>query len=219
LAWLWNRLPIRTPVELRIDLRNLDSAILGYPADFPDERLFFQRPSTILGDLGVSLTSEHLPWDLRRARTRHLIAREFDHRVHQAFGLLRAPSRLFTEDWLYGSDGTPLGYYVAGGGLFRGQTGDAVGTVYEDGTIYSRTTGTLKAYLGDGVVLDTSGNAIAAVEMAVGAGLPDDFLVQQFVDAPCPRRLGDATQRATQPVTPPMPTGQWSGVRLTDLFP
>jgi hypothetical protein len=222
LAWLWNRLPIRTPVELRIDLRNLDSAILGYPADFPDERLVFQRPSTILGDLGVSLTSEHLPWDLRRARTRHLVVREFDHRVHHAFGLLRAPGRLFTEGWLYGSDGVPSGYYVAGGGLFRGRPGEPVGDVGDvckDGTIYRRTTGTLQAYFADGVVFDTSGNAIAAVEMAVGAGLPDDFLVQQFMDATYPRRLGDTAQGARQPVTPPAPTGQWSGARLTDLFP
>jgi schlafen family protein/4-fold beta-flower domain-containing protein len=217
LAWLWNRLPIRTPVEIRVDLRNLDSATLAYQADYSDEQRVFQRPATIQGELGISLTSEHLPWDLRRARTRHRIVREFDHRVHQAFGFQRAPGRLFTEEWLYGSDGAPLGYYVAGGGLFTGRTGEAVGDVCKDGTIYRRATGTLQAYIADGVVLDTSGNAIAAVEMAAGGGLPDDFLVQQFVDAPCPRRLGD--QGARQPVMPPVPTGQWSGARLTDLFP
>jgi hypothetical protein len=219
LAWLWNKLPIRTPVELRVDLRNLDAAILGHAADFPDERLVFQRPSGIIGDLGVSLTSEHLPWHLQRARTRHIIVREFDHRAHQAFGLQRTPGRLFTEDWLYEPNGAPSGYYVAGGGLFKGRTGDAVGNVCEDGTIYHRTTGTLQAYLADGVVLDTSGNAVAVVEMAVGSGLPDDFLVQQFVDDECPRRLGDTAQGARQPVTLPAPTGQWSSVRLSDLLP
>ncbi len=219
LAWLWRKLPIRTPIELDIQLRTNDSSILAYPPEVGGEIGRLQRPWGVGSAISASLRSEHLPSGLSQARSRHSLVWEFTHRVHQAFGVPRAADRMFSSGWLYGSDGAPADYYLVGGGLFKGLYGNAVGNVYEDGSIYRTRDASLEAYVVDGVVLDTSGNAIAATEMAVDNGLPDDFLVKEFVDAPCPDRLGPNPQQTRTPKTPPRPTHQWSGARLTDRFP
>jgi hypothetical protein len=55
--------------------------------------------------------------------------------------------------------------------------------------------------------------------MATGSGLPDDFVVKQFIDHPITPRLGVEPQPTPRHLAPPRPTGQWSGARVTDLLP
>jgi hypothetical protein len=120
--------------------------------------------------------------------------------------------------WLYGSDGKPLGLSVVGAGLCGGTHGDAIGRIYSDGYVEATKYVAPIGYLVDGVLLDPEGNAVAAVEMALGSGIPDDFVVQAFIDDALYSCLAPEPFPAPQLRTPPSPTGTWSGQRLTDFL-
>ncbi len=218
--WTWQRIGLRTLVETRLELHHIDAGHI-WEQDMVGQRNEWraQRPTDVAPPLSMVLTMEKLVGDFRHAQTRHLVVRQFLNRVYQAFGQPRASAERFTAGWLYDSNGSPTDYYIVGGGVFKGRNGEAVAGVYGDGSIYSHRTGQLVGYSADGVFLDTSGNAVAAVEMAAGSGLPDDFMAKQIMDVPITAKLGIHPQAARQPHTPSHLTKQWSGVRVTDLLP
>lgn len=219
MGWVWSNIRLRNPVEIRIDLHHIQVGRLDARGPYGEGvSLSANRPGDLASPLMVSIRSEELPGSLLRARTRHQLVRGFLDRVYQAYGRQRAPATMFAAGWLYGSDGSLTDYYIVGGGVFRGRSGDDVGRVYSDGHIERSTTAAHVGYSAEGVFLDTSGNAIAAVEMATGSGLPDDFMVKQFTDAAIIPRLGTEPQQAPPRFVPPPPTKQWSGARMTDLF-
>lgn len=217
MGWLWGKVRIRTPVELRFNLHHIEAAQLSEPSAVIGRHVSEpQRPADVLPPLEIAVTEEVLAGDLSRARIRHLMVRRFVDRVFQAFGRPRASEETFTTGWLYGSDGQPLRMSVVGAGLCRGTRGDSLGRIYADG--YVERNATQIGHLVNGVILDREGNAMAAVEMAVGSGLPDDFVVQAFTDEALYSCLGPEPLPSPQTRIAPTPTGQWSGQRLTDFI-
>jgi hypothetical protein len=124
----------------------------------------------------VSLQREQLPSDLVRASIRHAFAHEFANRLHQAFGV-SGTAMLFKEGWLYGPNGRPIGLSVGGNGIWN-KDGRRLANVYSSGRILDRENKGVVGFLSGGVVLDETGRALAATEMATGTGLPDEFLQQ-----------------------------------------
>jgi hypothetical protein len=219
LGRIWDKVGLRNLVELRLDLQQIEGGKLDARGDFGGgDLLAAHRPGDTTSSLSVSLSSEELPGSLSRAGTRHRLVKRFMDQVYQAYGRQTAPPSKFTMGWLYGSDGNPLGLSVVGAGLCRGTRGDGIGRIYSDGYVMATKNVAPIGHLVDGVLLDPEGNAIAAVEMALGSGIPDDFVVQAFTHDALYSCLAPEPLPAQQLRTPPPPTGTWSGRRLTDFL-
>jgi len=218
MGWVWDKIGLRNLVEVRLDLQHIEAGKLDDRREVGRGSLLeAQKPGDATSSLMVSLSLEELPGSLRRAGTRNRLVKVFMDRVYQAYGRRSAPSPMFTFGWLYGSDGKPLGLSIVGAGLCKGTRGDALGRIYSDGYVEETKFAGPIGYFVDGVLLDQSGNAMAAVEMAVGSGIPDDFVVQAFTDDGLHSCLAPEPLATQQPRTPPTPTGAWSGQRLTDF--
>jgi hypothetical protein len=217
MGWVWERLGLRTPVELRLELRHLEGGRLWRRGDYGEgDHRTPSKPTDFQPPVNATLIEEFLASDLRRAHVRHSLVRGFLDRVHQGYGVPRASADMFTAGWLYGSDGRPLGISVIGDGLCRGT--DSLGRIYADGYVERARDATQIGRIVDGVLLDREGNAMAAVEMAVGSGLPDDFVVRAFTDDALYACLGPDLLAAPQTRIAPTPTGRWSSQRLTDFI-
>jgi len=71
-------------------------------------------------------------------------------------------------------------------------------------------------FVRDGVVLDKEGGAMATLEMATGAALPDTFIPKAFaIDARYRAAGGSGEPLADEnPVELPVPRGEWSDSSL-----
>lgn len=213
LAWLWTDLGVRTPVEIKVQFQNLGAATQLYPGALEAPTL--QRPAGIVSVSTVGLSAILTPWELKRANPRHVLVRDLADRLHQAFGIPVAPPAIFLEGWLYGQDGSTVGVGLWDGALC-GRNGDVLARVYDDGHVGRVRDGAMVAYAVDGVILDLHGNALAAVEMATGSGLPHDFIPQSHSDTTALRRL--ALNKAEKPLIPPASTREWSKQSLQTIL-
>lgn len=205
LAWVWRKLGLRTAVELQVQVENLGEATMQIGWG-DDERAIREPPGVPVP--AISLTRELLPWELVRASVRHAIVRDFGDRLHQAFGYSTA-TLLFRVGWLHGLDGLPLGVAIAGNGLWN-QAGEQQANLYNSGRILDSTKNVVGFFV-DGVVLDKEGGALAALEIAPGTGLPDDFLAQRLSPEPRPK-IGSGYSETPTPdnadVELPAPSGR-----------
>jgi hypothetical protein len=210
LAWLWALLDVRTPIEFRIDIVNLEAATMILPGWF-DESRTPERPHGIGGRLDATHSSVILPADLNRASFRHRLVRGVDARLRNAFGVPWKRLVMFQIGWLLGREGRSLGLFLARNGIFR-SNGDILARIDERGRVENVRTAETVAFVDGGVVLDPEGNAVAAVEFAVGTGLPDEFLAREFPDPTrAPAGASDTPNPAVDagPVLP-SPTKRWS---------
>lgn len=210
LSWLWGLIDIRTPIEFRIDIVNLEAATMVIPGWFEESRTV-ERPHGVGGRLDATHSSVILPADLNRASFRHRLVREVDARLRNAFGVPTKRLVLFEIGWLHGREGRSLGLYLARNGIFR-PNGDILTRIDGRGRVENVQTAETVAFADSGVVLDSEGDALAAVEFAVGTGLPDEFLAREFPDPTrAPAGAGDTPNpaAATGPALP-SPTGRWS---------
>lgn len=212
-GWLWTQFELRRPVELRVELdgvqfcqipKHLATTALAQPvqpAGMPVTR--------------VSLVREVLPWEVTHASARHRIVQEFSDRLVQTFGGSRYDD-LFGRGWLFGRGGTALPYLLHGGGIITGERGPLGAPIDDVGAVRNNLS-QICAYVVDGVVLDTDGNAVAVLEFAPGAGCPIDFLAgegrEDFDTTTVPVGVSQAT---TAPA--PAPTGSWSSQALADVL-
>jgi hypothetical protein len=214
-AWIWKKLGLRTPIELQVQVQNLNEAQVEVGL-MPQQRMVRTPPG--VHRPAIELVSEFLPWELLRASIRHTFVHDFGNRLVQAFGYDKA-TLPFVAGWLYGPDGNGLGLSIAGGGVWDG-VGDQKGLLYDSGRItnYYRNEMTV-GYFVDGVVIDEEGRAMAALELASGIGLPDDFLLMQPTDDPRYRAANPGSPiPEDEKVTVPDPIGEWSDLSLLELL-
>ncbi len=212
-GWLWTEYGLRRPAELRVELDGVQfcrvpkniattaSVVPVQPAGLPVTR--------------VSLVQEVLPWELARASVRHRIVEDFCDRLVQTFGQARRDD-LFNRGTLFERSGEATPFALHGGGIVHARRGTLEAAIDETGVMRNNVS-RVSAYVGDGVVLDPDGNAIAVLEFAPEAGCPDDFLATEVKDD-----LGTTTVplRISQPTTPPAPapTGAWSKQTLAQVL-
>jgi len=212
LTWLWQEFGLQTAVEVHAALEHLNTGTLVMGSG-DDVRPPHQPSGTAV--TSVSLHREFLPWDLRRASRRHEFVRDFSDRLVQSFGH-SSVQVMFRVGWLYGPDGIPLRLGLGGAGVWS-EAGDRVAIVHNSGRI-----GRLDAadqtvgFVRDGVVLDKEGGAMATLEMATGAALPDTFIPKAFaIDARYRAAGGSGEPLADEnPVELPVPRGEWSDSSL-----
>ena len=170
LAWLWNEFRLANPTELNVRLENLDWAVLErMPGWHPEQLELVQPPAA--PPATAQLRKELLPWELLNAVERHRLIKDFLVRLYNAFGLDLVPV-MFDRGWLY-SPTDFLKLSVSGCCVWT-DDGNEVASVESDGII-RRSDGQAVALYQDGVVLDESGDCVAALEFATGEGLPTDF--------------------------------------------
>jgi len=218
LAWLWKRLTLRSSIEIRVQLNNLEMASVEVDRFGLEERKA-RQPVGVPVPM-VSLTRRLLPWQLSRAHVRHTFVRDFADRTEQAFGFPQAKP-LFRVGWLYGRDGRPLELSIGGRGIWN-IDGEQRAYLYASGQIrnYYRD-GLVVGYLTDGVIVDAEGMALATLEMAPGVGLPDDFVQRALTDSVIYNvRGGDPGQALadSDEVAVPMPIAEWSEQSLKNLL-
>lgn len=218
LAWLWTQFELRRPVEIEIRLHNLRDVTFEAGSVFGEVRRVREPPGVPVHHV---TTREHRRVsDLRRAGARHRVVRQFADGLYQAFGLASCQP-LFRSGQLYGRDGRPLQLSIAGSGVWSGHaTAEAI--VYDDGSIRRVRSGDeVVGHIAEGVIVDAAGDTLAVVEMAPGAGCPDDFLPSSLLDDPRARVPGGNPGRphSAAVVHPaPVPTGRWSGQDLLPLL-
>lgn len=215
---LWQQLGLRDLLEVDIRLQN-PSRFKLYVNDL-EPQLSIQIPPGVSPPEAIAHRAQLAPSDLARAGTRHRLAWEFATRLCQAYGKLCSSPWCFKEGVLYKRDGTPSDFVVVGGGIQR-RSGlqDLVARIYRDGRVERSGDAKHIGHFSDGVLLDENGNALAATELALDTGLPDDFVVTNPPDdfRPFPR-LTERCDPAREGYRPPGPTGRWSPTGLEDLL-
>jgi hypothetical protein len=206
IAWLWEKIELRNLAEVDVRLEHLDSATIDSP-HWSTDQIEAKQPVSAPPP-AIRLRRQLVPNALTRASVRHSLVREFADRLEAAFGRTGAKA-MFTLGWLYGRSGF-LELSVAGGGIYDRQA-NRRGSVDQAGVITGSKPEPV-GFLKDGVILDSDGNAMAALEMATGAGLPDDFRLQAVVTSPLPviphGQIVPAAEAS--PVDHPAPSGEWS---------
>lgn len=211
--WLWVEYGLRRPVELRVELDGVQFCRV------PKHIATTARVSPVqpagLPVTRVPLVREVLPWELARASVRHRIVEDFGDRLVQTFGQA-SHDDLFSRGTLFERDGKATPFLLHGGGIVTARRRTLEAAIDETGVMRNNVS-RVSAYVGDGVVLDPDGNAIAVLEFAPGAGCPDDFLATEAKED-----LDTTTVplRMSQPTTPPAPapTGAWSTQSLAQVL-
>jgi hypothetical protein len=216
LVWLWDKIGLRNPVEIIAQLVHLQEVtVIEHP------RFGFADPTPLGQPIGappvaVRLRVEMLPLQLGRASVRHRFLRDFGDRLEQAFGRRRM-GPMFRNGWLYGRNGS-LGACIYGPGIWIEDK--QVGFVDRLGVIrHGR--GHIVGYFIDGVVVDNEGFAVAALELAAGPALPDDFRAKNIVERPFAQVPGAGDPPPEEPreeVELPSGRGQWSEKELLTLL-
>ena len=215
LGWLWQEFHLQRPVELEIAVEGLASCTVPMNA-FGTASQSVVQPAGLTVDRLVIL-EEVLPWELWRASVRHHLIRRFSDRLAQAFARSSA-SALFERGWLFNHLGLSTGLALDRGMIWNPAQGMRITTIDTAGQVRTPSTGSICAYVLDGVVLDIDGHTLATLEMAVGSGCPNGFLpdVTQIVDSPLPQPV-----EPTDPAghgKPPDPTGTWSTKTLVETL-
>lgn len=117
---------------------------------------------------------------------------------------------------LYDQKG-PLHLALAGRSLLN-PDGHEIGRVDVDARILN-SGGHVVAFVRDGVVVDTAGDALAALEFATGAALPDDYCPPDVHENPYFTTVGTVADPlpARHTLLPPDPTKAWSDESLGGL--
>jgi schlafen family protein/4-fold beta-flower domain-containing protein len=217
LAWLWELVGVRTPVEVEALVDRLTGA--NVDAGWPEDPKPVQQPPGLSVE-SVRAVQVFTPHDLSRASLRHRFIRELSAKLHHAFGT-RMPDISFRTGWLHGPDGRPIEVSAGGSGIWDAE-GRRKGHVFDSGRVTNLNNDRTIGYLVDGVLLDDAGRAIACAEMAVGGGLPDSYFPPTVMtDLRYQVSGGDpgAPMKDSDPdATTPSGTGLWSPTALTDLL-
>lgn len=209
LTWYWTAFELQRPLEVVVDLVALSACTLESGSLFGDKRAVHEPPGVAVTKLSV--TEHVLPWELARASVRHRLVQRFSDRLYHAFGLARAVP-LFRTGQIYRQDAGPLGYSVAGSGVWTND-GRQIAFVHRDGSVTAAETGQLAAWWQDGCLLDLGGDTLGALEMAPGLGAPDDYLPTHLLEDPRARVPGGNPGEPLEPrdtLEPPPPTGRWT---------
>lgn len=220
LSWLWNLLDVRTPIEFRIDIVNLDVATMIVPGMF-DESRTTQKPLGIgnAGRLDATHSAIIIPADLNRASFRHRLVQGVDTRLRHAFGVATKRPVLYETGWLHERGGRWIGLYLARNGTFRAN-GDVLARIDERGRVENVKSAETVAFADGGVVFNAEGDALAAVTFAVGTALPDEFIAREFPDPTrAPTGISNTPNAAAAAgPTPPSPTKRWSQKDLLSVL-
>lgn len=221
LGWLFGELALSVPVELDIRIANPRLIRLrgtGVPPIDPRD-LEFQRPVGIQA-MPLVLREMVMADQLRNARERHWLAWRFANKAAHAYGIPEADPWGFKEGWLYGRNGQATGYYVRGGGICRkGAPYDAVARVRRDGWVERMCDGTRIGFFEEGVLVDCHGHCLAASELAIGKGLPGDFLAQGVDDLGIrPPECLSARMDVGDAQAAPQPSSRWSDRALREVL-
>lgn len=216
LGWLWDTIPLRTPIELRIELPQLAKAILVPPFRHALVGLPAKQPVVVPSAVAAYRT-ELLPSDLVRAPVRHRVLREVLDRVYQVFGQPHAEDYLFQWGWLYGQSRDLAGGFLAPGNIVS-VTGDSLARVCEDGGVDRVRDGALIGFVDGGVLLDLKGRAIAATRYALGSGLPDSFLPNPR-EGEVPRSAAHTRAASPEGRSAPGSIAEWSSSQFADVLP
>ena len=214
LGSFWSSHSLRRPVEIRIDMENLDAAKLStMPSGLTHVELI--RPVDV--NLGsISMSREVTPTTLGIANERHLIAKRLATHLSLAYGQ-KPTGELFEFGFLFGRDGQPTSAFLGTGDLQVEQSGSA--SIYGiDDSSQIVNPGGAQVYVSGGALLDRYGDCLAVLEMATGVGCPSDF-IPRLLDTSGFRRRPDVVRRATSSgAAVPVPTGKWSNVSLVDYL-
>jgi hypothetical protein len=214
LGWLYAKFGLQRPVEVRLEVTGLDALNLI------NGRSPMLQAATMPGfDDMVRIDREVGPDQLSVASLRHGMVRDLTDRFVQAFGLDRVEAT-FIRGPLYGADNTwllNLELRPENGIIFSPNTSGVAG-LHPDGSVKSTQSGQVVGYWEDGVVVDLAGDTIAVVELAVGAGYPNDYF-PQIRDQ---RSWGESTARTmvvpTTPAERPFATGRWSNRPILEVL-
>lgn len=217
-AWVWERFKLVRPVEVTLRLDDFAACSFDPGGMSHEPREVRKPPDVALPSLAV--TEYLMPWDLARARIRHRLVQRFVERLYHAFGLPTVRA-LFQWGQLYRTDTGPVGYSIAGAGVWHNPDGRQHARVYDDGSVRNGVTENLRAWWLDGALVDLNGDTIAVLEMAPGLGCPDDFLPSRVLDSPnaiCPRGDPGTAFEAPTVLVPPTPTSKWSSQETAREF-
>ena len=209
-AFMLNCLGVPTAVELELHVDRasqiqLDTIVGGAVT----QRQHIHQPVGLLV-VDLSARSEHRPRCLHDARTRHAVVREMADCVSSAFGVAR-PRLGFEFGALFGADGMPTRYAVAGNRLYGDRGHDVF--LHADGALIVSHNNQLLGYLMGGAIVDAVGDTLAVTEWATGHGCPPDFLPQ--ASSPNLDEIVPATPLGTPspsqlPTELPVPTSRWA---------
>jgi len=208
-SWIWDRFSLQRPIEIEV-------AFLGLRADEKGDvfRLVVEPLGVKVENITIHVNE--LPWELARARVRHRIVRRFADRFVQSIGE-SSVKPMFEHGWLYNRSGERLQMALDAGRLWNPIQAGSVANIGTDGQIWSLD-GEVRAFVFDGVVIDRSGDTLALLEMATGAGCPDDFLPRINEDSTSPKSLGTVPVDSHFSESVPSPTGRWSDQNLQSLI-
>lgn len=213
---LWRVAGLRGPVEVRVDLRNMERlSLFEDPMQSRSAKTVVQPPHA--PDPEVALRLEVMAEALIAPARRHAIVRQFSDRLQQAFGSPGDNGDLFEWGWLYRPGDDSLRLSLDRAGLWDAD-GREVAVIDVVGCVWNNA-GILVGHAREGLVTDGTGDALCATEMCTNPGLPDDFY-------PGGRWMGAVGSgiitppRAPRPgsVSPPEPTRQWSAGHITTLL-
>ncbi|MDQ4124355.1 MAG: hypothetical protein M3134_01980 [Actinomycetota bacterium] len=215
LAGCWEAAGVLDPIELDLRIVNILNAPIADRTTSGKVTLRQAHRPVSGPEPQLALRREVLLRQLQRASVRHGLVLDFTTRLYNVYNFDR--SRIFSSwGYLYGPDG-PLGIAIGGRHIWTND-GRAETFVDSRGGIQNRG-GFTVAFFVDGVVLDLKGRALGVLEMAPGAGVPDDFFPVGVPEDPrfrAPGGAGDPTG-ANHDLDPPAPLGEWSEENLMEL--
>lgn len=217
LAWIWEHVGVRSAIEVDARLENLMSAQVEDPHGFASERRRSPKRPPAGPAPSVGLRRIALARELMRPSVRHAVIRDFGDRLYQAFNLI-GPNLFFRWGQLYDQRG-PVHVAIAGRGVLD-QDGNELAQVDDRGGILNRG-GHVVAFFSEGVVMDLDGRAIAALELAPGAALPDDFAPPSIHATPIFKTPGGnpgSAIPARHQLNLPDPLAEWSEESLSGLI-
>ena len=215
LAWFWEEFQLRRPLGLELGIEGLAPCTLPQHAFSTSQQAVVHPVGMEVNEL--KLVEQILPWELGRASVRHRILRRVCDGLERAFGSPSA-SAMFERGWLYTKDGFRSGLALDRGMIWNPVTNVRVTGVDVSGRIRHPGTGEVCAYVLDGVVLDEAGDTLATLEMAQGAGCPDDFIprIEQISSSPLAQPV---EPEDSEPLQDPLsPTGSWSGATIVEIL-
>jgi hypothetical protein len=214
LGSFWHSHSLRRPIELRIDVANLDAAKLStMPIGLTELELI--RPAEV--NVGsISMKWEMMPSTPDVSYERHRIAKRLATHLSLSYGL-KPTGELYDSGFLYGKDGLPTGSMLGSGDLQVEMSGSTSIYAIDDSSRILNPGGS-QVFVNGGVLIDEKGDALAVLEMATGSGCPSDF-IPLIVDRSGPRRRIDVARRsASADVVVPVPTGTWSNLSLAEYL-
>jgi hypothetical protein len=207
LGWIYVKFGLLRPVEIRMEVSGLDVLGLGIGRS-PSPGLLAQVPG--VDSSTVRVERELDPGQLSTASVRHGMVRDVTDRFVQAFGLDRVEEP-FVCGQLYGPDNVATSLELQPAYMHIWSSGSlGLGRLDTDGSVVSNQSGRTVGYWDDGVVVDLDGDTLGVVELATGAGYPDDYFPQVRVERDVNEVKNTAPVLAPLLADRPSPSGRWS---------